>query len=534
MGVCLDLDILPCSIEPRAWTKAWDDSLRLLRAHPSRLVGLDSKEHGQGTRLVYTRELERRAQTPEWHWHVVGDRRSGLVGESVLLYRDLRHYEDGGRPRRAKGDAAVELRKRDLEVASRNPLAPVFDNVKTQGHPYHEALVAVVSLLEHCLGSAAFASGDLDATMTRRACTWAGKVLGRKIELPVCFRPDALFQRLEGHFEGDALLDTCIALNAGPEDEMIMTLVSRVDRGALERWFARGLEEHAHGEDANELRLDQAFATWFRATDDLDSLVSLACVHEAGPRMSPADLARAVTAARRAAYEGPEGAFAMLAAALVPSLPMTSKPRTRWPSSRIVAKRLVRRFPAQRTAIEAAIAETESKSDESDKVLARLARRRLQPDALKIPRVLGKDGLPENEEGLVLRGAAFATWRAAADLVERPGLTARVTDPDSLRELIAARLDADSEPLFEDVWEALDAEPDPDFLRFILALVAVEWAGPLFKATRTLLADVDLCRRLHRASGRQSWRRAIERFGARSAEILRLESSRAPIKARRH
>ena len=87
------LDIIPDRIDAAAWADAFEETLRLLEAHPARLLGYGFRA-ASGVRVpVYTRRVEQGGTDPaERRWCVVGDRATLGTGERQRMYKDLARY----------------------------------------------------------------------------------------------------------------------------------------------------------------------------------------------------------------------------------------------------------------------------------------------------------------------------------------------------------------------------------------------------------------------------------------------------------
>src|SRR5258706_5755305 len=88
MGVHLYLRVLRHAIDPAAWAELYDDLLRLLRAHPSGLLGYDTRSLLGRLVPAYVRDVER-IHRGRREICVVGDRGSLRCGEAFCLPRDL-------------------------------------------------------------------------------------------------------------------------------------------------------------------------------------------------------------------------------------------------------------------------------------------------------------------------------------------------------------------------------------------------------------------------------------------------------------
>jgi hypothetical protein len=136
MGTYVYLHVLEDAIPPTAWAQIYDDTRSLLRAHPSGLLGLDERTLLGHDVLVYTRDIERMT----WQDReicVVGDRRSLRFGESFHMPCRLRTAEI----RRDQGEDLV------FDEPDEPRGRAIFGD-KTQGEPYHTAILAAAMVVE--------------------------------------------------------------------------------------------------------------------------------------------------------------------------------------------------------------------------------------------------------------------------------------------------------------------------------------------------------------------------------------------------
>ena len=225
MGGHIHLEILPTRIDPVRWAELYDESLALLRRHPSQPMSVSSA----GDRTFYTRALEKDAHDPaRRRWEIVGDMASMATGEPFSMGRAL--------------PAGASMRE-DLEIAAHlhdldRPTASVFC-ADTFGRPYHQTLLAICALIEAAAPDAAIVRGDFDTVEARLACAWASAALGRRIRAPIVTRPKDLYWRLARHHRGDDLLDLFTALCRAPEDLTMGVLESVTAPERWRRWRRR-------------------------------------------------------------------------------------------------------------------------------------------------------------------------------------------------------------------------------------------------------------------------------------------------------
>ncbi len=188
MGIYVRLDVNPNGITASQWEAVYEESLLLLERFPVPLMRLAAREAVGGTRLVWTGDIVDRRGTPDECWSVTGDLETNRRAETFRLYRQVdRQF----RYCRAFVDKDVLWRAGD----GGNNGAEVLGN-KTQGFPYHLAILAVAILVESRFPEGAAASGDIHSRDAAELVPWINSLVKVPVRLPVCFDFDRLYARL--------------------------------------------------------------------------------------------------------------------------------------------------------------------------------------------------------------------------------------------------------------------------------------------------------------------------------------------------
>lgn len=285
MGVHIYLDIIPQRIDARVWAELYAETLVLLRSHPTVLMGLGTRSVA-GIRLaMYTREIEHHPDQPaRRYWCVSGDFTSRRTGETFTMYRDLQHYAPAGK---------VKFEDILLHDPGEEGEATGVFSAKTQGEPYHIAILAAAMMVESRLPQQAIVSGEIDREQARAAQAWAQEVLKCKLALPVRVDIPALYQRLSAQLSGRELLNRFDDLLLAAPDEKMAACCRYFERELLDRWLSERL---AALPSVHSLGAIELFIRWLNVTGDLESLCRLACLHEQGPRSDPLEFAQALAA----------------------------------------------------------------------------------------------------------------------------------------------------------------------------------------------------------------------------------------------
>jgi hypothetical protein len=340
------LDIVPGRIEPADWADAYDEALRLLVTHPSRLLGYDWITVAGIPLPAYTRTVERdQAEPTARRWCVAGERATLATGEPVAMYRDLgRHVVPASTPALAGPSPALDdiLIAATLDApAESEPLgralpahpvpspgcAPhVHESVSAPGGgiarvfgatslaSYTLPLLAAAMVVESRLPRWAMVHGNFDREQAEAARRWAEGVLGRPIALPVRVDAWRLVERLGPSLEGQALARAVERLYLAPPETKDATLLRIFGRADAETWWLGKLRQHARPEEPGALRL---LGAYLEATRDLGRLCGLACLDARGPRHTPEALMAALALLRAQGSRGLDDASVEQALALV-------------------------------------------------------------------------------------------------------------------------------------------------------------------------------------------------------------------------
>jgi hypothetical protein len=282
MSVRVILEIVPGAITQESWSSVYDETLRVLRAHPTGLMGCDIRTLEETETVVFTRALECDAEIPgRRRWSVAGDRATLRAGETQWFFHSIEHYRNLA-PERDQADADDIL----LQVArSRDgapPLVEVFGG-NTRGAPHHVPLLAAAMVVEDRLPESAMVRGDIDPGQCLRAQELVRDALGRDVKLPVRVDAVALHERLRARYAGlaRARLVHRLMLDENVRREEAVLRVFPWDEA--EAWWLDAIRAHR----PFTLGASWLIVAWLNARDDLAGLC-LACCHDPrGPSFPP-------------------------------------------------------------------------------------------------------------------------------------------------------------------------------------------------------------------------------------------------------
>jgi hypothetical protein len=484
MGVHVILHINPQRINADDWARVHDDTLALLEAWPTPLLGWGIRSI-EGVQVpMYMRSLRCDERDPRNAlWLVIGDKGSLQTGECQTLYRDLRHYERQLQ-RHSNEDIVTAAAAPDKDDTS-GP-ARVFGD-KTQGHPFHFAVLAAAMLVEERFPRDAMVWGDIDRGQAEEARRMAAPILGRELPLPVRVDAPRLIERLRARYEGDRLAQAFnrVFLTDGDDKHEAMLHAFPGDEGARE--WQRELANYSSPSCLGALGL---FISWLNAGRPLREACRLACAAPEGPRFSPEELVDAVASTwigvprpirePMDVFRKPAGASHTVATLFGSFLLDLS----------VIGRRL-------RVHVEPAALRDELVAAFGDAGGALAQRLRDKSETMERRLLMGAEELNGFLERVRTEAgddpAALATLRSPEEMSERtrqevhamtyvalrtlsqlrdegPTMSAALADAKKARRLSARLLSEHGPTLTEDAWDAILAEEDPEVLAWLAAL----------------------------------------------------------------
>lgn len=172
MGIFMHL-LVSGAVTPNEWQAAYQETLKLVQAFS--LGELRQKEVA-GVPVYCLTPTEERTQPAAWRkngawtgWTANGDLLTLRTAEEYCLPRDLENelaYDPSG------GDAAL-AHAANVLFRDKTPVLPATRHLwggKTQGEPYHIALLAIGCLLADRLGCKVYIHGDITLGQCRAQC----------------------------------------------------------------------------------------------------------------------------------------------------------------------------------------------------------------------------------------------------------------------------------------------------------------------------------------------------------------------------
>jgi len=526
------------NIPAAAWAAAWDDVVALLEAWPSGLLGYGARTIEGKAMPMYTRSIRFEEEGVRWCC-VVGDRASLRTGESQEIGRGT--GVDVGALPDPEGVRDILCVAASRGGRGAEPLGRAFGN-KTQGLPFHYALLAAGMLLEERFPRSAYTSGDIDREDAEVAARMAAPILGRTLAPPVCTDGARLIARLRAEYADDALDKAAEELFRGEDIDLLEGHVRARPGAEAEGWFCHALREVKRDDTHDAAPL---LVAWLNAGRAMADAARLMCLDPRGPQSAPAAFVDGLAATWLTIPIEARGPGAASTAGDVAGADREAAMAT-WFLTRALPGRSLRVVePVARVddALRGAFGEDaralgerfREKIDEALNTLSETAAgtaslaKRFSGGVYEACEALAALASPESMSDACRSAVECLTWnvrRAQDELRSREATAAATGDIPGLRRMLVHLKYGRSPTLTEEAWDHLLALEDPEELAWLVALATLDVSTlPLADVRRALFENHPL-RRWAMAAGRDVAR--MERIGE---EIRR--ATRAPRSAPR-
>jgi hypothetical protein len=197
MGLFVFLYAQIDKIPAKEWQIAFDESLELLKAYPLPLVGLKWDSTTYGRRAMYAPVDLRDDDKHGQHWRVEGDARSGNHGETFRLKRKVIAEGTGA------NDTHDVLWQDKEDIDDYRGHGQRILHGKTQGYPFHYAMLAAAMLFESRFPERALVLGDITPEQAESVLDWSQGILKSPLELPIVMNEKRLWSRLTHIYKDD-------------------------------------------------------------------------------------------------------------------------------------------------------------------------------------------------------------------------------------------------------------------------------------------------------------------------------------------
>ena len=236
MGLYIHLSVNFRGITEEAWETAWHESLEILKKFPLPLFRYDVETKNGKDRHLYSRNLILDAGTVEECWYLEGDLLSRQTAETFDLYRHLEAYTKKSGQQGCYDDSVFKTDQPAYSCSSNG--LQIWDS-KTQGYPYHLAVLAVGIMLENRFPENCYLHGDIQDKQVEVMLNWLETTFDKKYSTPICFDACRLFKQLHLVYGQDrqAAIERFAKLYQGEDGDLLKAMASVIgEKEALAYW----------------------------------------------------------------------------------------------------------------------------------------------------------------------------------------------------------------------------------------------------------------------------------------------------------
>lgn len=203
MGLFLSFYLNFEDVKKQEWETAYEETVGILQKFPIPLMRLVEEEKLGKTRLIWSNNLVDALKTDDENWSLVGDSWSFKTGETFRLYRHLTDKIKKEKAKKAASKHSVFYTSADYDYHNPEFGVDVFGSWanKTQGYPFHLAILAVGITLENNLNKSedskpllrGYVSGDYDVRQAQEVVKWLEATTGKTVLMPICCDAERLW-----------------------------------------------------------------------------------------------------------------------------------------------------------------------------------------------------------------------------------------------------------------------------------------------------------------------------------------------------
>lgn len=273
MGLYICLYFNFNGVEPQQWEEVYEESKILLDRFPIDLIRYKPEKKYGLKRGVFTTKLVAAPGKDDEFWRVDGDLLSGKRAETFILHKK-EYAQDRGRKLEQKDVLWVE--EKYLDCIDGNGYT-LFET-KTQGYPYHFAMLAAAMLFESRFPMNAYVTGDIEPWQVEVVMKWItqSKILSQPLLKPVCMDGPRLWNRLKKLYpDNKQVLTRFKTIFHGSDQDMLETLFKYEAAEVVRENFFAELDTW---NSLSMLGAKRLIMQWLNTTCDLKTLIRFTCL----------------------------------------------------------------------------------------------------------------------------------------------------------------------------------------------------------------------------------------------------------------
>ncbi|WP_328824065.1 hypothetical protein [Niallia circulans] len=276
MGTYVRLYILPHQISQQDWISVYKETVKLLKAYD--FADLGEKKLFDIKFPVYVKSEEH--EEPSRFWRTCGNLGSKKFAETFKLYSNIKMYRE-----------AAPASNNETDILKGYESSVVVFNAKTQGYPYHIYILAIAMLIESRFPKFASVSGDIDHLQCVKAKQWADTHLSTPIKLPIRVDPRQLLNRFSPKNESEKI-ELIEKWTIADQEKILELVYTYSDKETFHKWIKEKLVKYSSPTQIGAVKL---LVYYLNLVRDINSLFSMACKEEGGPKYKSEEMLRAIT-----------------------------------------------------------------------------------------------------------------------------------------------------------------------------------------------------------------------------------------------
>lgn len=276
MSTYVRLSILPHQISQHDWISVYKETVKLLQVYD--FAELGEKKLFDIQIPVYVKSEEH--EEPSRYWRTCGNLGSKKFAETFRLYSDIKMYRE-----------AAPASNNETDILKGYESSVVVFNAKTQGYPYHLYILAIAMLIESRFPKFASVSGDIDHLQCVKAKQWADTHLSTPIKLPVRVDLRQLLNRFSPKNESKKI-ELVEKWTIADQEKILELVYTYSDKETFHKWIKEKLVKYSSPTQIGAVKL---LVYYLNLVRDINSLISMACKEEGGPKYKPEEMLRAIT-----------------------------------------------------------------------------------------------------------------------------------------------------------------------------------------------------------------------------------------------
>ena len=270
MGLYIHATINLKGISDTDWEAAWLDSLDIFKRFPVPLSRHTIETKRGSKRHVYAQNLILDKGKADECWYLEGDLLSMQTGETFVLKRHLAAYKEQYRTHHGCFKSAV-FKTDELEYPSSSNGVELWDS-KTQGYPFHLAILAVGIMLENRFPDNCYIHGDIEETQVEVMLDWLEAVYSKPYQQPICFDADRLYEKLNAVYKNKkTLFERFTVLYQGERTDECKALMRFMGKEGAYNHYAKDLN---YFNSLDQWGAQDIMRTILEVTEDVYELVA--------------------------------------------------------------------------------------------------------------------------------------------------------------------------------------------------------------------------------------------------------------------